>query len=163
MTLRKERGCMKPRANLIFLCLNLLLLCSCASSNKTTANPPKTSASTQISLNGTEWVLADLADTPALPGGKASLAFPEAGRVAGNGSCNRFTGTVTITGDQLKMGPLASTRMACADNAVNQQEGTYFKALDAANRYSYQDPYLLIYADGFDKPLRFTRATGTQP
>jgi heat shock protein HslJ len=148
---------------LAVVCCNLLLLCSCASSNKTTANPPKTSANTQISLPGTEWVLTDLAGTPALPGGKATLAFPEAGRVAGNGSCNRFTGSVTITGDQLKMGPLASTRMACMDDAVSQQEDKYLKALGAANRYSYQDPYLLIYADGFDKALRFTRATGSQP
>lgn len=83
--------------------------------------------------------------------------------MAGSGSCNRFTGSVTITGDQLKMGPMASTRMACADDAVNQQEATYLKALDGANRYSYQDPYLLIYADGFDKPLRFTRGAGGQP
>jgi heat shock protein HslJ len=146
---------------LVVVCLNLLL-CSCASSNKTTANPPKSSGGTQISLAGTEWVLTDLAGTPALPGGKATLAFPEAGRVAGNGSCNRFTGSMTITGDQLKMGPLASTRMACMDDAVSQQEDKYLKALGGASRYSYQDPYLLIYAEGFDKPLRFTRASGNQ-
>jgi heat shock protein HslJ len=107
--------------------------------------------------------LADLAGTPALAGGKATLSFPEAGRVAGNGSCNRFTGSVVITGEQLKMGPLASTRMACMDEATSKQEDNYFKALDAATRYSYQDPYLLIYAQGFDKPLRFTRAVGNQP
>lgn len=154
---------MKRGAGLLLVCVNLLLLCSCAASNKTAANAPKAEASTQIPLTGTEWVLTDLAGTPALPGGKATLAFPEEGRVAGSGSCNRFTGSVTITGAQLKMGPLASTRMACMDNAVSQQEDAYLKALGAANRYSYQDPYLLIYADGFDKPLRFARATGNRP
>jgi len=137
-------------------------LASCASANKPAATPPKTAAAT-ISLSGTEWVLADLAGTLALPSGKATLSFLEAGRVAGNGSCNRFTGAVIITGDALKLGPLASTRMACVDNAVSQQEDTYFKALNAATRYAYQDPYLLIYADGFEKPLRFTRATQAQP
>ena len=71
--------------------------------------------------------------------------------------------SVVITGEQLKMGPLASTRMACMDEATSKQEDNYFKALDAATRYSYQDPYLLIYAQGFDKPLRFTRAVGNQP
>jgi heat shock protein HslJ len=151
---------MERRATLMLVCLGLLLLCSCATTNKTAANPPKTAASTQIPLTGTEWVLTDLAGTPALPGGKATLAFPEAGRVAGNGSCNRFTGSVTVTGDQLKIGPLASTRMACFDEAVSQQEDKYLKALGAVTRYSYQDPYLLIYVNGFDKPLRFTRATG---
>jgi heat shock protein HslJ len=163
MILRSGVSRIGRRVGLVVVCCNLLLLGSCASSNKTTANPPKTSGSTEISLTGTEWVLTDLAGTPALPGGKATLGFPEAGHVAGNGSCNRFTGSVTIAGDQLKMGPLASTRMACMDDAVSRQEDMYFKALDAANRYSYQDPYLLIYAAGFDKPLRFTRATEKQP
>ena len=146
------------------LCFGLIAqhLASCASTNKLAATPPKTAAPT-ISLSGTEWVLADLAGTPALPGGKATLSFMEAGRVAGNGSCNRFTGAVVITGDTLKIEPLASTRMACVDNAVSQQEDTYFKALNMATRYAYQDPYLLIYAEGFEKPLRFTRATQTHP
>ncbi len=154
---------MKLLSVVLFFGLMVPFLSSCASSNKTTANPPKTAAATQISLPGTEWVLTDLAGTPALPGGKATLAFPEAGRVAGNGSCNRFTGSVVISGDTLKMGPLASTRMACIDNDVSKQEDAYFKALNAATRYAYQDPYLLIYAEGFDKPLRFTRAASSHP
>ena len=83
--------------------------------------------------------------------------------MAGNGSCNRFTGSVTINNDSLKMGPLASTRMACIDNNVSKQEDTYLKALGAATRYAYQDRYLLIYAEGFAKPLRFTPAASGQP
>ncbi len=154
---------MKLLSVVLFFGLMVPFLSSCASSNKTSANPPKTAAATQVSLPGTEWVLTDLAGTPALPGGKATLAFPEAGRVAGNGSCNRFTGSVVISGDTLKMGPLASTRMACVDNDVSKQEDAYFKALNAATRYAYQDPYLLIYAEGFDKPLRFTRAASSHP
>jgi heat shock protein HslJ len=153
----------RPHPNFLFFCLGTLLFASCASENKPATATAKTAATQQISLSGTEWVLTDLAGTLALPGGKATLGFPEAGRVAGNGSCNRFTGAVTITGDSLKMGPLASTRMACMDNGVSQQEDTYFKALNAATHYAYQDPYLLIYAEGFDKPLRFTRAPASHP
>jgi heat shock protein HslJ len=140
---------------LVFLCLPLLFVRSCASSNKPKANPP---ASNVLSLPGSDWVLVDLAGTPALPGGKATLAFPDVGRVAGNASCNRFTGTILLTGEAIKMGPLASTRMACVDNDVSKQEDMYLKALGSATRYEYKDPYLLIYADGFDKPLKFTRA-----
>ena len=153
---------MRPRSTALLLGIAALTLSSCSPSNKPAANPPK-AANTQISLVGTEWVLADLAGTPALPGGKATLAFPEAGRVSGNASCNQFTGAVTISGDSLKVGPLASTRMACVDSAVSKQEDTYLKALDAATRYAYQDPDLLIYAEGFEKPLRFTRAKTSQP
>jgi heat shock protein HslJ len=145
------------------LLLATAFLASCSTSDKQTASAPKPPVGAPISLAGMEWVLSDLAGTPALPGGKATLGFPEADRVAGNGSCNRFTGAVTITGDAVKIGPLASTRMACVDESVSKQEEAYLKALGAATRYSYQDPYLLIYCEGFDKPLRFVRATPSQP
>jgi heat shock protein HslJ len=106
-------------------------------------------------------VLQDLAGTPALANGKATLAFPEAGRAAGNASCNRFTGSAEISGDAIKFGMLASTRMACPDEAVNSQEMQYLKALAAAKRFELKDSTLLIYAEGYDKPLGFTRAPAT--
>ncbi|HTC42523.1 MAG TPA: META domain-containing protein [Candidatus Acidoferrales bacterium] len=149
---------MKPLSVCLLLAATAFLA-SCSSSNKPTASAPRPTSGRTISLEGTEWVLTDLAGTLALPGGKATLVFPEAGRVAGNGSCNRFTGALTITGDALKIGPLASTRMACVDESVSKQEDAYLKALGGATRYSYQDPDLLIYCEGFDKPLRFVRAT----
>jgi len=111
-------------------------------------------------LVGTEWTLADLAGTPVIANSKASIAFPEAGRVAGNGSCNRFTGSVTIVGDKITFGPLASTRMACMEGSVSTQEDAYFAALAAVNRYEAHDSELLIYAAGYAKPLRFTRPAG---
>ena len=136
--------------------LAALFLSACNSSQK---QPAKAATpAPPFSLLGTAWVLADLAGTPVITNSKASLTFPEVGRAAGNGSCNRFTGTVTITGDTLKFGPLASTRMACMDGGVSAQEDAYLKALAAANRYEYRDPDLLIYATGYDKPLRFTRS-----
>ncbi len=63
--------------------LSVFLLLLSASCNNPKANPPATSAPANISLPGTSWVLTDLAGTPALPAGKATLSFPEAGRVAG--------------------------------------------------------------------------------
>jgi heat shock protein HslJ len=151
---------LKPR---IFSVSVLFAVCSVAgcSSGHKPAEPKKVSSPVTISLLGSEWILHDLADTPALPNITATLAFPEAGRAAGNGSCNRFTGSVEISGSTIKFGPLASTRMACIDNAVSSQEATYLKALVAATRYEWQDPYLLIFCDGFPKPLRFTPAPTT--
>lgn len=133
-----------------------LILCAC---NSTEKQPVKAATpAAPFSLLGSEWMLADLAGTPVIANSKTSLTFLEVGRATGNGSCNRFTGTVTISGDTLKFGPLASTRMACMDGGVSAQEDVYLKALEAANRYEYRDQDLLIYATGYDKPLRFTRA-----
>jgi len=116
-----------------------------------------TSAPTTIDLAGTEWRLEDLGGAGIIDNSQATLAFPEAGRVAGNGSCNRFMGQVTITGSSIKIGPLAGTRMACASEAVGNQEAKYLKALEGATRYEWKDPYLLIYSDGLDKPMRFSK------
>ena len=145
---------MKLSLACLWFAVATLLLHSCGASIKPAATPPKTT----FNLPGTDWILADLAGIPALPGGKATLTFPDVGRVAGNASCNRFSGTMLVTGNAIKMGPLAMTRMACADNDINRQEDIYMKALGAAVRYSYEDPDLLIYAEGYEKPLRFTRA-----
>ena len=140
----------------------LVIAVFAAACNSTQKQPTKAAnPAPPFSLVGTEWTLADLASTAVIANSKASIAFPEAGRVVGNGSCNRFTGSVTITGDTLKFGPIASTRMACMDGGVSAQEDAYLKMLNAANRYEFRDPDLLIYAAGYDQPLRFTRAAAT--
>jgi heat shock protein HslJ len=125
---------------------------------------PATPASTPdaaFSLPGSEWQLEDLGGVAA-DHGSATLTFPEAGKVAGNGSCNRFFGSSEINGDAIKLGAMGSTRMACPEPVMNQ-EAKYLEALQAAERFEWKDPYLLIYSKGFEKPLRFTRMTSPKP
>jgi heat shock protein HslJ len=152
--------------NLLYKLAAILLIAfaarACSSTNDAKA-PAPSAASTPASLVGTEWTLRDVAGTPALATPQATIQFPEAGRVAGNGSCNRFTGSVEISGLNLKFGPLASTRMACMDNGVSDQEAHYLQALGAATRYALENGDLLIYCDGYDKPLRFSRAAPGKP
>lgn len=115
-----------------------------------------------FSLTGSEWLLEDLGGSGVIDNAQATLSFPEAGKVAGRGSCNRFFGPAQVSGDAVKMGPLGSTRMACAEAAMHQ-ETKYLNALQAAERYEWKDPYLLIYSKGLEKPLRFTRMTAEKP
>jgi heat shock protein HslJ len=109
-----------------------------------------------FSLSGSEWLLEDLGGSGVLDQIQATITFPEAGKVTGNSSCNRFFGAAEIYGDAIKLGPLGSTRMACPE-AVMNQETKYLEALQVAERFEWKDPYLLIYCKGFAKPLRFTR------
>jgi len=147
--------------SILLLGVSLFFLTSCASHRSDTTIPK--AARKPLSLPGSEWRLVDLAGTPIVPDSKPTLAFPDVGRVAGNGSCNRFTGNVSVEGDIIKVGALASTRMACMDNNISQQEDAYLKALQAATHFSYQYPYLLIYTEGFEQPLRFTRVGAEHP
>jgi heat shock protein HslJ len=115
-----------------------------------------------FSLSGSEWLLEDLSGNGVIDNIQATLNFPEAGRASGNTSCNRFSGPVEVSGDNIKFGPLASTRMACLEAAMNQ-ETKYLNALQAGECFEWKDPYLLVYCKGFDKPLRFTRMIASKP
>jgi heat shock protein HslJ len=139
----------------------LVLVISSIKKVKATAQPA-TAQTVPFSLSGTEWLLEDLGGSGVIDNVQATLTFPEAGRVAGNASCNRFSGPAEISGDSIKLGPLASTRMACPE-AVMNQETKYLNSLQAAERFEWKDPHLLVHCKGFDKPLRFTRMSASKP
>jgi heat shock protein HslJ len=132
-----------------------LVLAGCASSTPTATGAPP-------SLPGTEWRLQELGGAKAMASPEASLAFLDGSRAAGSGTCNRFTATYELAGSVIKVGPIATTRRACAAD-VTAQEEKYLAALQAAERVASAGPDLLVYGKGADKPLRFTRVTGAKP
>jgi heat shock protein HslJ len=109
------------------------------------------------SLVGSEWQLQSIDGQPVIVQSQASLLFPEAGRVAGNGSCNRFVGGVAIDKQNIVFRQIASTKMACFGGA-SEQETRYMQALSQAQRYEVVGSgELLIHVQGMGQPLRFTR------
>jgi heat shock protein HslJ len=119
--------------------------------------------SAPVSLTGTDWILQDLAGTTALPNVKATLAFPEAGRAAGNASCNRFTGSAESFRRYHYVWNARFHAHGLRGQPASSQETEYPTALAAAKRFELKDSTLLIYAEGDDKPLRFTRTTPATP
>ena len=87
----------------------------------------------------------------------ANARVADSGRVAGNGSCNRFTGSVRLTGESISFSPLAATRMACLDSALTQQETTYFQALQGAERFRVDGNTRFIHSKDRAQSLRFTK------
>ena len=132
------------------LALPYVLLAACAT------HPPSDTPGAPSSLHGTTWRLVDLSGKPALSDVSATLSFPELGRLAGTGSCNRFFGSVKLTGDAMEIAGVGSTKMACPEPIMGQ-ERTYLEALQAATRYAIEGNTLSIWVKGNDKPLRFTR------
>jgi len=111
---------------------------------------------TTDALWGTAWLLEDLAGTGVIDRVEASLEFIEPGKIGGRGSCNHFFGGVELAGRSIVISGLGSTRMAC-EEAVNEQEGRYFAALEAAQRFELDGDVLRIYLHDREEPLRFTR------
>lgn len=107
-----------------------------------TAAPPSdpyNPAATQL-LDDTQWQLTGWTDSTGkareIPSGDAAqlltLALStESGtrRASGFSGCNRFTGTYDLRDGKLSVGPLASTRMACAPGAAGALERPYLDGL----------------------------------
>lgn len=142
---------MTPFAVIEVLGLAGIFLAGCAKSPQASAG-----AENAGGLAGTAWRLEDLGGAGVLERVEATLEFPEEGRIAGNGSCNRFFGTVETKAETISFGPLGSTRMACAE-PIGNQEAKYLEALQRAERFTLEGSTLSIYSKGMEKPLRFVR------
>jgi heat shock protein HslJ/uncharacterized membrane protein len=105
-------------------------------------------------LWGTAWRLEDLAGAGVVDRVQATLVFPSEGRASGNGSCNRFNGVVTIDGSSIQFGGIATTRKACVEAVMNQEE-KYFAALRDAERFETDGQTLKMYVADKAEPLRF--------
>jgi heat shock protein HslJ len=86
-------------------------------------------------LRAQVWILTD---NP-----RISLKFGDNQMVSGSGGCNRFTGRYRLTGTQLQIGPLASTKMACAEE-IMEQESKFCQALDTAQQARWDSQSLVI-------------------
>src|SRR5215470_5167243 len=98
---------------LVFLVCGALGGCTADKKPMKATAPPATATSGSVpdrGLAGTEWSLEETEGKPVIANSRASLKFPNNTSVAGNGSCNRFTGSVDIMGRAMKFGPLAATR-----------------------------------------------------
>jgi heat shock protein HslJ len=78
--------------------------------------------------------------------------------VSGNGGCNQFNGSYTVDGQNITIGPLASTRAACPDEALQQQETAYFAALELATTFQVTGDRLDLFRDGGTYAATFERA-----
>jgi heat shock protein HslJ len=85
-----------------------------------------------------------------LTGTTLTIKFDKDGNVSGNAGCNTFSGAYTLTGNQIKIGPLASTLMACSDPAgIMDQESQFLTALQSAATYQIEGMVLeLRNSDG---------------
>lgn len=63
--------------------------------------------------------------------------------INGHGGCNRYTGSLSLTGEGLALGPVAATRMACPP-AQMQAEGAFLAALATIDRFDIAEDGSLI-------------------
>ena len=85
------------------------------------------------------WVLAEL-DGAAFAA-KATMQFPEAGKITGDAPCNRYSGAMTAPYPWFEAEDLAVTRMACPDLAA---ESAFFGALSGMTQSEVSGDTLIL-------------------
>jgi len=103
-----------------------------------------------LTLEGTEWQLLTFGDEDTVaydPEIAVITATFAEDRLSGNGGCNNYSGEYTVDGNAITFSPIASTRMACADETVSAAESAYFTALATASSYAIEGNLLTISYD----------------
>jgi len=108
-----------------------------------------------VSLTNTYWKLVELNGAPVAPGEDKELHMTLRGedQVGGYAGCNQFTGSVTVSGEGIAFGPIASTRRMCAVGM--QQEDAFLQALESAHRFDISGEDLAIETANGEVTMRF--------
>lgn len=88
-----------------------------------------------------------------LEGAPITLEFSTQTDVGGSGGCNDFGGTYTVEEEAINFGELASTMMACDDEALMDQEAWFFETLALVERYEIAQGDLILHTA--DSMMRF--------
>jgi heat shock protein HslJ len=102
-----------------------LVMASCATTGGSSIAPPD--------LTGTRWFVTRIDGQPPLHNVPLMADFTIDGRLNGDSGCNTFSGPYIQNGSTVQIGELLSTRRACVDTAVQQQESRLLDILQGAS------------------------------
>jgi heat shock protein HslJ len=94
-------------------------------------------------LQGGTWVVGAGLIEGALADKRPTLEIASDGTVSGFGGCNTYNGSVTIDGNSLTFGVLATTKKACGP-VDTKIESTYLAQLEKVASYSFAAGRLLL-------------------
>jgi heat shock protein HslJ len=107
-------------------------------------------------LVGTTWTVSGTVANEAVSSvpmdSTASITIADDGTVAVDTGCNTGSGSVEVGEDTLTFGPIATTKRACADEAINQLEAAVLAVLQGEVTYTIDgDNLSLRSGDGADE------------
>ena len=75
---------------------------------------------------------------------RATITFPEEGRIAGDAPCNAWSASQSVPYPWFEVGPIAATKRACADL---EAEGLFLGTLAEMTLVEVQGPVLILSDD----------------
>ena len=108
-----------------------------------------------VDVQGTAWVAEEIGGVDVIDDPQSTLIFFEDGEVSGSGACNRYMAAFEIEGDRIAFGHVTSTKMACPE-AVMDQEDRFLEALAKAERIGMTDEGHLVLYPSEGEPTRLS-------
>ena len=121
--------------------------------------PAPAPAATALSAN--EWIAEDIKNGGVIDRLQLKLRIESDGKISGHSGCNRFGGQADMTdvaAGKVSLGALFSTRMACMDDARNNQEMNFLAALGDVSGWRVENGLLYLTDDSGADVLRFSNA-----
>jgi heat shock protein HslJ len=117
------------------------------------------SASASQNLTGTKWKLATLTGkAPVTSDNSITLNFDPNNQISGNSGCNSYGGEYSLSNSALSFSKVFSTLMACADQAVNDQEAAFHQALSTVTTFEISNGQLNLKDASGAVLLSFSKA-----
>lgn len=113
------------------------------------------------SLDGGVWLVEDVNGGGVIDNARLDASFGE-GRVSGRSGCNRYNGGWQQDGSKIDLGPLMTTRMACAP-ALMMLEQKFLAVLEAAALVSFDASGAAFLKAPDGRVVRLRRAADQPP
>lgn len=111
---------------------------------------------TATDIVGPVWVAEDVTAAGIIHESRVTLELGTDGRASGQGGCNSYGSSYALDSATLRFGPLAATKMGCAE-ALMDQEQRYFDVLAAVERYAVTADGVLVLTTPDGREIRFRR------
>ena len=119
--------------------------------------PVLTFDGTEVASIAGAWVVGSYRNTDGdlvepVSGSLLTVVFGDDGSLEGSSGCNHYSAWYSVDRDGLLLGPLSSTKMACASPDLDAQESAFLAALAASDGWSQDGVQMdLIDASGVGK------------
>jgi putative lipoprotein len=114
---------------------------------------------TSAMIFGTSWRAVEIDGTPVADGVEITLMVDQAGGLTGRSGCNRYFGQAEIDGVRIGIGGLGTTRMACPEPMMAEEQ-RYLAAVESVAGWRIEGEALLLSDEEGTVRLRLARSLG---
>lgn len=105
-------------------------------------------------ISGTPWTVTHINGAPVQ--GDVNLKFDTSEQLSGSAGCNRFFTSYNLSGEDMRVGRIATSRMACTP-ALMQQESRFTKLLESVYQFEIKKDGSLVLRGDKEQEIKARR------